>query len=601
MTGGVELVRVSFKKVIAATIGMVLSSQLAISSQASTVDLPYAPPPRSDAQVGSTFFEVAEMGGFHMGSSITAQARSNSFGSTNSRQCSESLDLPQCNPETLTDDSFLQARLVLPVCESPGQSNCMDAPVLIDAQGKRTTGILLKYQKALITPPHEKLGLPAGSTSTLWKFPGVENSSGTDTYVAAALVQYEVNKGTSQFVAKDLTLSLAPYVLETNPSFSGYVRRETQNSDGTWTAGLRSWDMEKPCIWLEDGACGLVANFSEGVTAEFAVNIPNTIAGWLEGRIKNPVAEITKLSPSQNRLQISAEPARVSRYLAKITKGQLPLAQEEAITKIKSGTGGGWFEGAALKHVFSSSLWALENTELLKGAVNDKAYGISTIWTVKSAYGQQRCLDDTSKVLGIVATNAMIYAGGPPKFTDGSLNYSVAGMHYQSDGSLATGTYDLLIRSDTARCLYGFTNAPVNASVQVISDRGEETVATTVASEKNGWIKLAAYGFTFSNKEIKVKISQPFTLNVSKFASLKMTLTSQQKAEVAAAVSRASENTSLTCTVLYATASKRNIAQLRSNAVCKYAKKLNSALTVLSVVKATTVKGLDGRIVLSSK
>jgi len=601
MLGGAELGRLSIKKLLAAVAGLVISSTLAISSQAATVDAPYAPPPRSDAQIGSTFFEIAEQGGFHMGSSIQAVDRISNFGSSNTRHCSESLEVPHCNPQTMSPNWFLQARLVLPVCETASQPNCMAAPVLIDAQGKRTTGVLLKYQNSLTTEANEKLGLPAGSTSSLWQFPGVMNSSGTDTYVAAALVQYELGAGTNQFVAKDLTLSLAPYVLETNLGFSGYVRSEAQQADGTYAAGLRSWDMERPCIWLEDRACGLVANFSEGVSAEFAVNIPNTIAGWLEGRIKNPVAAITSVSPSQNRLQISAEPARVSRYLTKITKGQLPQAHEDAFTKIKTGTGGGWFEGAALKHVFSNNVWALENTELLKGAANDRAYGMSTIWTVKTAYGQQRCLDDTSKVLGIVATNAMIYAGGPPKFADGSLNYSVAGMHYQSDGSLATGTYDLLIRSETARCLYGFTEAPVNASVQVISDQGEDTVATTVASEKNGWIKLAAYGFTFSNKEIKVKISQPFTFNVSKFVSSKVNLTAEQKAQISVAVARASENSSLTCTVLYATPSKRSVAKLRADAVCNYAKKLNSELTLLSAVKPTTVKSLDGRIVLSSK
>jgi hypothetical protein len=141
----------------------------------------------------------------------------------------------------------------------------------------------------------------------------------------------------------------------------------------------------------------------------------------------------------------------------------------------------------------------------------------------------------------------------------------------------------------------------VNASVQVISDQGEETIATTVATEKNGWIKLAAYGFTFSNKEIKVKISQPFTVNVSKFVVSKVTLTAQQKSEVADAVARASENSSLTCTVLYATPSKRSIAKQRADAVCKYAKKLNPELSVISTVKATTVKSVDGRVVLSSK
>jgi hypothetical protein len=41
-----------------------------------------------------------------------------------------------------------------------------------------------------------------------------------------------------------------------------------------------------------------------------------------------------------------------------------------------------------------------------------------------------------------------------------------------------------------------------------VNDKGAKTTATTVVSEKNGWLKLAAYGFTFSKKTIKVKITK---------------------------------------------------------------------------------------------
>jgi hypothetical protein len=34
------------------------------------------------------------------------------------------------------------------------------------------------------------------------------------------------------------------------------------------------------------------------------------------------------------------------------------------------------------------------------------------------------------------------------------------------------------------------------------------TVATTVVSEKNGWLKMAAYGFTFSEKTLTVRMTQ---------------------------------------------------------------------------------------------
>jgi hypothetical protein len=65
-----------------------------------------------------------------------------------------------------------------------------------------------------------------------------------------------------------------------------------------------------------------------------------------------------------------------------------------------------------------------------------------------------------------------------------------------------------VMRSDVARCLYGFSKAPLNAKVSVVNNKGERFTATTVVGEKNGWLRLAAYGFTFSQKTIKVKITQ---------------------------------------------------------------------------------------------
>ena len=50
--------------------------------------------------------------------------------------------------------------------------------------------------------------------------------------------------------------------------------------------------------------------------------------------------------------------------------------------------------------------------------------------------------------------------------------------------------------------------APIAASVSILSADGTSQVATTVISERNGWITLAAEGFTFSSPTLKVKFSQ---------------------------------------------------------------------------------------------
>jgi hypothetical protein len=62
--------------------------------------------------------------------------------------------------------------------------------------------------------------------------------------------------------------------------------------------------------------------------------------------------------------------------------------------------------------------------------------------------------------------------------------------------------------SSVARCIYGFTNAPIKATISVTNDTGGASVASTVINEANGWLTLGAYGFTYSNPTISVKLTQ---------------------------------------------------------------------------------------------
>jgi hypothetical protein len=64
------------------------------------------------------------------------------------------------------------------------------------------------------------------------------------------------------------------------------------------------------------------------------------------------------------------------------------------------------------------------------------------------------------------------------------------------------------MRSDVARCIYGFSKAPVSAKVSVVSADGTPQVATTVFSEKDGWVYLTARNFEFSSPSVRVKLEQ---------------------------------------------------------------------------------------------
>lgn len=134
----------------------------------------------------------------------------------------------------------------------------------------------------------------------------------------------------------------------------------------------------------------------------------------------------------------------------------------------------------------------------------DKAIAAPTQWSVRAIPRQfattgAACYTDNPSVSGIVTTNATSYIGLPPTFNSvtQTLDYKVAAPHYLPDGKEFLGTYDLLIDSKVARCIYGFTDAPVQASVSIVSAEGVEKAITTTVRENRGWLELSVKGFTF--------------------------------------------------------------------------------------------------------
>ncbi|CAB4906962.1 unannotated protein [freshwater metagenome] len=143
---------------------------------------------------------------------------------------------------------------------------------------------------------------------------------------------------------------------------------------------------------------------------------------------------------------------------------------------------------------------------------------------------------------GVVSTNATQYISGPPTFdvTNQSLDYKVAAPHYLANGKEFQGSYNLEISDTLARCLYGFTDAPVAATVSVVGVNGESKVSTTTMRAAGGFLRLSATGFTFSSPTIRVKLSQPTTTSTSATAA---TTTSTKTTTAATAPTKVASKT----------------------------------------------------------
>jgi hypothetical protein len=118
-------------------------------------------------------------------------------------------------------------------------------------------------------------------------------------------------------------------------------------------------------------------------------------------------------------------------------------------------------------------------------------------------------------VTGIVATNSTLYSEGPPSFDSATstLNYKVAAPHYEKDGKTEfKGRYDLILRSDIAKCLYGLDDSPVTSEVAVVDESGAPKTATTSMTLSDGWFKFSAAGYTHSAPTVKTKLLQTKTV-----------------------------------------------------------------------------------------
>lgn len=268
-------------------------------------------------------------------------------------------------------------------------------------------------------------------------------------------------------------------------------------------------------LWTDRAQSGVQYDFQPETSLQITVHISKEPSGWFKARMKDLDVQILPLDKNNNRLIVKGSAVSTPNFAVVRRADSLNPTEAQLAADF------GYSKGAVMADPAQPAIF--DYVDYWRIYLKDIASYSTTQWGIESTSwtSDNRCLRDTSRVLGVVATNAMGYDGNAPKFANGFLDYRVTGFHYAADGITPNlGTYDLVMRSDAARCLYGFSNAPVSAVVSISAADGATNVASTVVSEKDGWLKMKAAGFTFSEKMLKVKIiqtkNQKFSITCSK-------------------------------------------------------------------------------------
>lgn len=452
-----------------------------------------------DSTVFSTFEEGT--GGFQ--TSLLVADKQGKGPGTGSWNCDSVTD-PECAIPSKAD--ALWGATVFGVCESEKDVNCIEGFEIALPGEPMQAAVFSDQPGGIKIPANPRIGFPGGETSTLWSAPHAPTASGATDYMVNFRIGGSYNpKQDKSWRFGAVTVNVIPYRVITGDYKEPTQGGETRE-DGSRGYGLGGSITE--CIWTDTGRCGRQLDLVEGTKIKVVVRASKDIGGWFKGRMKDPIINITEHDSKHNRIAVQAEAVTIQK-LAHAVKNEDMTTKEKFFLSQSSGPAkygrGSWWP-ASYNGIF-------DYLEYFSKKVKDTAAGTNVVWSFGSvdAGRGSRCLSDSSKVLGFVTTNALGFDGASPAYRNGSLSYNLGGLHYLPDGETEfLGVYDLVMRSDVARCLYGFNKAPVGASIS-ISGEGDKTIATTVVGEKNGWLKLAAYGFTFSNKTIKVKLTQKKT------------------------------------------------------------------------------------------
>jgi hypothetical protein len=470
-----------------------------------------------------------------------------------------SIQDPSCTSNTL------EFRSIIPFCQSDTDINCVEEVGAIKEDGTKVAAKFKQYFP--LKAQNEFLGdasyqLPSGKAGSLVSMPGITHKGGEEFLVTVQLNGSvdKVNRKTrlDGFLARIVPVQLVdiktwspsscpPEVCDVGWVYHDPLKRWAEVGSGGPTCEATS---------ARTTQCAEKRAFPPNLRFYLKTRLNVSPSGWLHGRFAEPEVSI-EAKEGITRIAVEALPVRVPILFKSYLWAEAPEAIKAGYNPstgfFKLGNIHGAYRIAdsdketdpTKRNFISTPLpsgkTGIEELKLWLPILEDKATAMASIWSIRTlrqeeTEGANPCFDSKTELTGLVTTNATQYSAGPPAFdkAEGTLTYQVGAPHFTPTGEVFKGRYNLSMRSEVARCVYQFSKAPIRAELSVVSAEGSPQVATTVVSEKNGWVYLSAANFEFSTPVIKAKLTQevvveptptPTAVATAKPAQKKITIT----------------------------------------------------------------------------
>ncbi len=425
--------------------------------------------------------------------------------------------------ETCSKANFLTYLSVLGPCENTSSTDCISALDAIDANGAVFPGTIGK--SFLTTKDGSYSGnatrkLPAGGQSPLVDIPGAPHEFGSK-YLPIVRIRGATNPDGGNFSLHELFIRLYPVkVVQGSYNFvTELIDLNPANYAGSPTISHeRSGDPN--CVINDLTQCAVPTELPLDKKFRLTIRTSIPLPGWMHGKVANPDISMKTVS---NGYETTISANSIINPIISVQKEVNSLSADflepyaKALTPSSSSCDRKVIPYDLTKCTYLTLIGGYNKQdfdEFMKWLPlsGDTAFINPTIWNIIADNETKLvggCQIEDNQLSGMVSTNASMYLSGPPSWsaTEQTLDYKVAAPHLLADKTLFQGSYDLAISSKLARCIYKFSNAPINATVSITSADGTPQIATTIVREANGFLYLSAKGFTYSSPNLSIKLT----------------------------------------------------------------------------------------------
>jgi hypothetical protein len=422
------------------------------------------------------------------------------------------LDKNPCDGLSTHNGYSFEGNLVMGLCSNGETQYCLESVAISD---ELATGPakFVRYVVAELPQPGS-WGSFNGSdfkSSSIWEVPHANGE--TESFLVTAAVQFmaspfdseiypQISSRVERFSYHDDPLE-TPIAEVTSDGLGLFNKRE-----GPIGIGFGTW---RKCAWSESGVCGLREDFSRPTQVKLSLRLPaKKVIPYLSTTIKNAEMSYVQGGKSSATITVGGESDWVPSVFVHVKDSEFPKAVNDYPVNLNLGRWGVMSNYAPInalrpfvadKATAKKSIWGFQTL----GKYSPSTDTNFEFWKSKT---MRDCISQTPGLVGSTSTNAMAYGEGPPIFDGKELKASVAGMHFNSDGEVEQGRFEIRISKKLAACLYGFRDAPVKATISIVGDNETPKVAITSVSQTGDSIFLRASGFTFSTAHIAIRLTQ---------------------------------------------------------------------------------------------